>query len=164
MVIYGTRPEAIKMAPIVARIDQSSGLSSTVVVTGQHRHMLDQVNDLFGIEAAHDLDVNPAPADARTDHAAGRCSPGADWRARSAWAPGEESPTERSVDDSSLPECERSVQAIEHYFGLAHAPEEFDPIVGSCSGALAPCASGVVNNLAGEQAPVHRAELVVVDE
>jgi UDP-N-acetylglucosamine 2-epimerase (non-hydrolysing) len=57
MVIYGTRPEAIKLAPIVSAIELSQHLSSTVVVTGQHREMLDQVNTLFGIVPDHDLDI-----------------------------------------------------------------------------------------------------------
>lgn len=54
---YGTRPEAIKMAPVVAGICGSRHLTATVVVTGQHREMLDQVNELFGIRPAHDLDI-----------------------------------------------------------------------------------------------------------
>ena len=57
MVVYGTRPEAIKMAPVVRALEASAHLSSLVVLTGQHRAMLDQVNSLFGIEAAHDLDI-----------------------------------------------------------------------------------------------------------
>jgi UDP-N-acetylglucosamine 2-epimerase (non-hydrolysing) len=57
MIIYGTRPEAIKMAPVVAGIQRSLHLDATVVVTGQHRAMLDQVNDLFGIKPDHDLNI-----------------------------------------------------------------------------------------------------------
>ena len=57
MVIYGTRPEAIKMAPVVETLAASPCVEPVVAVTGQHRHMLDQVNDLFGIEPAHDLDI-----------------------------------------------------------------------------------------------------------
>lgn len=57
MVVYGTRPEAIKMAPVVRALQASEHLSPLVVLTGQHRAMLDQVNFLFGIEAAHDLDI-----------------------------------------------------------------------------------------------------------
>jgi UDP-N-acetylglucosamine 2-epimerase (non-hydrolysing) len=57
MMVYGTRPEAIKMAPIVAAIDASTKLGAEVVVTGQHREMLDQVNGLFGITPAHDLNI-----------------------------------------------------------------------------------------------------------
>jgi UDP-N-acetylglucosamine 2-epimerase (non-hydrolysing) len=57
MVVYGTRPEAIKMAPVVAALERSPGLEPSVVVTGQHREMLDQVNELFGIRPAKDLDI-----------------------------------------------------------------------------------------------------------
>lgn len=57
MPIYGTRPEAIKMAPIVAALKASDTLECVVTVTGQHREMLDQVNDLFGIVPDHDLDI-----------------------------------------------------------------------------------------------------------
>ena len=57
LIIYGTRPEAIKMAPVVARLAQSPRLQPVVAVTGQHRAMLDQVNQLFGITPKHDLDI-----------------------------------------------------------------------------------------------------------
>lgn len=57
MVVYGTRPEAVKMAPLIRilRDDQRTRLST--VVTGQHRRMLDQVNGLFGTVPDFDLDV-----------------------------------------------------------------------------------------------------------
>ncbi len=58
MVIFGTRPEAIKMAPVIARLRQCSAeLDTCVVVTAQHRQMLDQVLDTFSIEPDHDLDI-----------------------------------------------------------------------------------------------------------
>lgn len=57
LVVYGTRPEAIKVAPLVAKLGQSAHLEPVVAVTGQHRAMLDQVNTLFGIVPAHDLDI-----------------------------------------------------------------------------------------------------------
>jgi len=57
MTVYGTRPEAIKMAPIVKALQRSEALRPLVVVTGQHREMLDQVNTAFGIEPAADLDI-----------------------------------------------------------------------------------------------------------
>ncbi len=57
MTIFGTRPEAIKMAPVVRRLIDAPGVNSVVCVTGQHRQMLDQVLELFGIEPHHDLDV-----------------------------------------------------------------------------------------------------------
>jgi UDP-N-acetylglucosamine 2-epimerase (non-hydrolysing) len=57
MPIFGTRPEAIKMAPIVAALQQSEHFDCVVTVTGQHREMLDQVNELFGIVPDHDLNI-----------------------------------------------------------------------------------------------------------
>ncbi|VVE14994.1 UDP-N-acetylglucosamine 2-epimerase [Pandoraea nosoerga] len=55
--IFGTRPEAIKMAPLVTALDREPGIDSVVCVTGQHRQMLDQVMSLFGLSAKYDLDV-----------------------------------------------------------------------------------------------------------
>ena len=57
MLVYGTRPEAIKMAPLVKALQASGKLSASVAVTGQHREMLDQINVLFGIKPAIDLDI-----------------------------------------------------------------------------------------------------------
>jgi UDP-N-acetylglucosamine 2-epimerase (non-hydrolysing) len=57
LVIYGTRPEAIKLAPVISAIRASSVVSVVVAVTGQHREMLDQVNALFSISPDHDLDI-----------------------------------------------------------------------------------------------------------
>jgi len=57
MPIFGTRPEAIKMAPIVSALQESELFRCIVTVTGQHREMLDQVNELFGIVPDHDLDI-----------------------------------------------------------------------------------------------------------
>lgn len=57
MTIYGTRPEAIKVAPIVKAIESADDLESVTVVTGQHREMLDQVNTMFGITPDHDLNI-----------------------------------------------------------------------------------------------------------
>ncbi|WP_372699680.1 non-hydrolyzing UDP-N-acetylglucosamine 2-epimerase [Arthrobacter sp. JSM 101049] len=57
MPIYGTRPEAIKMAPIVKALEASEKFECIVTVTGQHREMLDQVNELFGIIPKHDLNI-----------------------------------------------------------------------------------------------------------
>lgn len=55
--VFGTRPEAIKMAPLVKAIDADADLTSLVCVTGQHRAMLDQVLALFQIVPDYDLDV-----------------------------------------------------------------------------------------------------------
>jgi UDP-N-acetylglucosamine 2-epimerase (non-hydrolysing) len=57
MVIYGTRPEAVKLAPVIAGLAGASALDPIVVVTAQHRTMLDQVNELFGIQPHHDLNI-----------------------------------------------------------------------------------------------------------
>ena len=57
MTIYGTRPEAIKVAPIIKAIDAEPDLENVIVVTGQHREMLDQVNGMFGIVPHHDLNI-----------------------------------------------------------------------------------------------------------
>ena len=54
--IFGTRPEAVKMAPVVKALQQMADIESKVVVTAQHRQMLDQVLDLFAI--VPDLDLN----------------------------------------------------------------------------------------------------------
>ena len=60
MTIYGTRPEAIKVAPIIKAIEREDDLENIIVVTGQHREMLDQVNTMFGIVPDHDLNIMAA--------------------------------------------------------------------------------------------------------
>ena len=60
MTIYGTRPEAIKVAPIIKALEQAEGFESIAVVTGQHREMLDQVNTMFEIVPDHDLNIMSA--------------------------------------------------------------------------------------------------------
>ncbi|MDI3547466.1 MAG: hypothetical protein PWR10_1118 [Halanaerobiales bacterium] len=57
MTIFGTRPEAIKMAPVVKRLKEEEMIEVTVTVTAQHREMLDQVLNLFAIRTDYDLDV-----------------------------------------------------------------------------------------------------------
>ncbi|RQR37685.1 UDP-N-acetylglucosamine 2-epimerase (non-hydrolyzing) [Burkholderia sp. Bp9143] len=57
LVTFGTRPEAIKMAPVVRRLKSRAGVRCAVCVTAQHRQMLDQVLDLFGIVPDFDLDL-----------------------------------------------------------------------------------------------------------
>lgn len=56
MVIYGTRPEAIKVAPVIKALEDDPTLTPIVVVTAQHREMLDQVNEVFDI--VPDVDLN----------------------------------------------------------------------------------------------------------
>ncbi|AMM31688.1 UDP-N-acetylglucosamine 2-epimerase [Sinomonas atrocyanea] len=58
--IYGTRPEAIKMAPLVIALRNDPRFEVRVVVTGQHREMLDQVNQSFGIVPDQDLNIHAA--------------------------------------------------------------------------------------------------------
>ncbi|HZM31282.1 MAG TPA: UDP-N-acetylglucosamine 2-epimerase, partial [Acidimicrobiales bacterium] len=55
--VFGTRPEAIKMAPVVAELGARPRVDCSVAVTGQHRELLDEVLELFGILPDHDLDV-----------------------------------------------------------------------------------------------------------
>src|SRR5688572_25710734 len=62
-VAFGTRPEAIKMAPVVKALKQQTGVDCTVCVTGQHRQMLDQVLKLFGVEPEVDLNIMQAGQD-----------------------------------------------------------------------------------------------------
>jgi len=55
--VFGTRPEAIKMAPIVRLLKETDGIEARVCVTAQHRQMLDQVLELFQIKPDYDLDL-----------------------------------------------------------------------------------------------------------
>lgn len=61
MFIYGTRPEAIKMAPLIKEFQKHVDIFKTIVcLTGQHREMLDQTNKFFGIEGDYDLNLMKA--------------------------------------------------------------------------------------------------------
>ena len=57
MIVFGTRPEAVKLAPVVRVLRESHEFVPIVVVTGQHRELLDQVTQLFGITPDIDLDI-----------------------------------------------------------------------------------------------------------
>ncbi len=57
MSVFGTRPEAIKMAPLVKELEKREGIESIVCVTAQHREMLDQVLKTFDIKPDYDLDI-----------------------------------------------------------------------------------------------------------
>lgn len=57
MTIFGTRPEAIKMAPLVKELEKRKEIESIVCVTAQHREMLDQVLDVFDINPDYDLNI-----------------------------------------------------------------------------------------------------------
>ena len=57
MSIFGTRPEAIKMAPLVKELEERDEVESIVCVTAQHREMLDQVLEIFDITPDYDLNI-----------------------------------------------------------------------------------------------------------
>ncbi len=57
MLIFGTRPEAIKMCPLVNEFKRRSGIETLVCVTGQHREMLDQVLEVFRVQPDYDLSI-----------------------------------------------------------------------------------------------------------
>jgi UDP-N-acetylglucosamine 2-epimerase (non-hydrolysing) len=57
MAVFGTRPEAIKMAPLLNNLKKDENYDLIITVTAQHREMLDQVMDLFKLEADYDLDI-----------------------------------------------------------------------------------------------------------
>lgn len=57
MSVFGTRPEAIKMAPLVLELQKHPEIESIVCITAQHREMLDSVMDCFGIRADYDLNI-----------------------------------------------------------------------------------------------------------
>lgn len=57
MTVFGTRPEAIKMAPLIKQLEECEKTQSIVAVTAQHRQMLDQVLEMFDITPDYDLDI-----------------------------------------------------------------------------------------------------------
>lgn len=57
MAVFGTRPEAIKMAPLLKALQKNKNYKLIITVTAQHREMLDQVMDLFQLKADYDLDI-----------------------------------------------------------------------------------------------------------
>lgn len=57
MLVFGTRPEAIKMCPLVNELKSRKNIITKVCVTGQHRQMLDQVLEIFGVEPDYDLSI-----------------------------------------------------------------------------------------------------------
>lgn len=57
MLVFGTRPEAIKMCPLVKELKTRKGLETVVCVTGQHRQMLDSVLRTFDVEPDYDLSI-----------------------------------------------------------------------------------------------------------
>ncbi|MBU1667000.1 UDP-N-acetylglucosamine 2-epimerase (non-hydrolyzing) [bacterium] len=63
LLVFGTRPEAIKMAPLVKAFEKENDIISKVCVTAQHREMLDQVLDIFDITPDYDLNIMKAGQD-----------------------------------------------------------------------------------------------------
>ena len=57
MCVFGTRPDAVKMCPLVLELKRRPGLRTTVTLTAQHREMLDAVTALFGVKADYDLNI-----------------------------------------------------------------------------------------------------------
>ncbi|MBO5837442.1 MAG: UDP-N-acetylglucosamine 2-epimerase, partial [Oscillospiraceae bacterium] len=57
MLVFGTRPEAIKMCPLVNELKSRKNIQTVVCVTGQHRQMLDQVLQAFSVEPDYDLSI-----------------------------------------------------------------------------------------------------------
>jgi UDP-N-acetylglucosamine 2-epimerase (non-hydrolysing) len=57
MTVFGTRPEAVKMAPLILALQEDPDLQPIVVVTAQHREMLDSVLASFDIKPDYDLDI-----------------------------------------------------------------------------------------------------------
>ena len=57
MIVFGTRPEAIKMCPLVNELKTRPNIQTIVCVSGQHRQMLDQVLEVFGVVPDYDLSI-----------------------------------------------------------------------------------------------------------
>ena len=57
MLVFGTRPEAIKMCPLVNELKKRKNVETIVCVTGQHRHMMDQVLEAFSVVPDYDLSI-----------------------------------------------------------------------------------------------------------
>ena len=55
--VFGTRPEAIKMAPLMLELEKHPQIKSMCCLTGQHRQMLDTVMEIFDLKADYDLDI-----------------------------------------------------------------------------------------------------------
>lgn len=57
MSVFGTRPDAVKMCPLVKKLQEAPNINSIVCLTGQHRQMLDHVTKIFGVKADYDLNI-----------------------------------------------------------------------------------------------------------
>ncbi|MFR5782181.1 MAG: UDP-N-acetyl glucosamine 2-epimerase [Oscillospiraceae bacterium] len=97
MSVFGTRPEAIKMAPLVLELERRPQLESVVCVTAQHREMLDSVLREFGITPEHDLNIMKAARASQTS------PPGCPWPGVRGGAPSSSSSTGTRPPPSPLP-------------------------------------------------------------
>ena len=68
MVVMGTRPEAIKMAPVLKALESSERLDHCLCVTAQHRDMLDQVLEIFDLNPDYDPRSHAAESESRPAH------------------------------------------------------------------------------------------------
>ena len=57
LLVFGTRPEAIKMCPLISELKKRNSIRTVVCVTGQHRQMLDQVLKVFKVKPDYDLSI-----------------------------------------------------------------------------------------------------------
>ena len=57
MTVFGTRPEAIKVAPLIKELEKRENIKSIVCVTAQHREMLDAVTEIFDVKPQYDLNI-----------------------------------------------------------------------------------------------------------
>ena len=66
--VFGTRPEAIKMAPVIRRLEaRRDRFESVICVSAQHRDMLDQVLDVFALRPQHDMEImTPGQSDRKS--------------------------------------------------------------------------------------------------
>ena len=68
LVVFGTRPEAIKMAPVVRALAEAGGIEARICVTAQHRSMLDEALRVFDLNPDYDLDHDAARPNAVRHH------------------------------------------------------------------------------------------------
>ena len=76
MTVIGTRPEGIKMAPVIKLLAQDPSLKSVVVTTGQHREMLQTVFEVFDFKPDYDLNDHGVKSDADPDYQPGSTGDG----------------------------------------------------------------------------------------
>ncbi len=67
LLVFGTRPEAVKMCPLVLKMRQQKEIECVVCLTGQHKEMLEQVMDIFGIQAQYNPEYYASAAAVNDD-------------------------------------------------------------------------------------------------